>query len=195
MVQEFIYPTSRDSFRNSISPTDEGIDPSANISEETNHRRSSLRIFSRMSINSPENDLTKLQSQELMYSPSFARAPSQQRFEPETNKINLQNIQQIPNASDLSASRRQSLQKNLTHEHDHGEIHQEDFPTPASAAKSNDQGLEEEADEDMQPYMESGYGVQQRESSGGKISNEEYMGRSFGVEHQYEVNDKNLHRG
>lgn len=195
MVQEFIYPTSRDSFRNSVSPTDEGIDQSAAISEETNHRRSSLRIFSRMSINSPENDLTKLQSQELMYSPSFARAPSQQRFELETNKAKLQNIQQIPNAADLSASRRQSLQKNLTHEHGHGEIHQEDSPTPASAAKSNDQDFDEEADEDMQPYMESGQGVQQSGSSGGKISNEDYMGRSFGVKDQYEVYDKNLDGG
>ena len=192
LVQDFIYSTSRNSFRKSILPTDEGADQRLVIPDITNHRRSSLRLFSRLSINNAENDLTKLQSQELMYSPSFSRVSSKQEFELETSKTNLQTIPQRPDEPDFLALGRKSFQKNVRHEHDQGEIHPEDFSFLYSAAKSNDQVLEEEIKEDMQAPMELEYGAPSHEGPGDKIFNEEYGGRSSGVKHQHNLNDTNL---
>ena len=190
LVQDFIYPTSRNSFRKSISPTDEGVDQRTAIPDITNQRRSSLRLFSRLSINNAENDLTKLQSQELMYSPSFSRVSSKQDFELETSKTNLQNISQRPDGTEFLLLGRKSFQKNVRHEQ--GEIHPKDFPFIDSAAKSNDQVLEEENKEDMQAYMELEYGAPLHEGPGDKISNEEYADRTPGVKRQQKLNDINL---
>ena len=192
LVQDFIYPTSRNSFRKSISPTEEGADQRSMICDIINHRRSSLRLFSRLSINNVENDLTKLQSQELMYSPSFARVSSKQELELETSKTNLQSIPQRSDGTDFLALGRKSFQKNVRHEHDQGEIHPKDFSFIDSAAKSNDQVLEEENNEDMQTYMELEYGAPSHRGPGAKISNEDYAGRSSGVKHQHKLNDTNL---
>ena len=192
LVQDFIYSTSRNSFRKSILPTDEGADQRLVIPDITNHRRSSLRLFSRLSINNAENDLTKLQSQELMYSPSFARVSSKQELELEKSKSNLQNIPQRPDGTEFLAFGRKSFQKNVRHEHDQRKIRPEDFSFLDSAAKSNDQVLEEEIKEDMQAPMELEYGAPSHEGPGDKIFNEEYGGRSSGVKHQHNLNDTNL---
>ena len=192
LVQDFIYPTSRNSFRKSISPTEEGADQRSMICDIINHRRSSLRLFSRLSINNVENDLTKLQSQELMYSPSFARVSSKQELELETSKTNLQNIPQRPDRTEFLAFGRKSFQKKVRHEHEQGKIHPEDFSFLYSVAKSNDQVLEEENNEDMQTYMELEYGAPSHEGPGDKISNEEYADRTPGVKRQHKLNDTNL---